>query len=221
MQCFLTSTFHVTHIYSHKTNPLIHYGQHFGCSVHAFCHVQTLLVKGIVWEGTLVKETHIELSLKSVFSWSLFKVLFSSEASNQREQQEWKMYRQLLDMVPKLKEHIMGDNSDEDLLHVTELVGLFSLCEACVSEFIMFDRFKKKVWVLEPIIQRVWKVPSWIGLLCKESLWDHHWHATINQTEDSTIRELDFCCAPQSTIGMTKSNYFHNQHKPFNIFAPL
>ena len=54
--------------------------------------------------------------------------LFSSEASNPREQQEQKVYQQLLDMVPNLKECIMGNNSDEDLLCVGELVGLFTLC---------------------------------------------------------------------------------------------
>ena len=72
--------------------------------------------------------------------------------SNPREQREQKVYQQLLDMVPNLEERIMGDNSDEDLLHVGELVSLLSLPWACVSVFIVFARFKKELQVLELMI---------------------------------------------------------------------
>jgi hypothetical protein len=38
------------------TDPLVHHGRHFGCTVHALCRVHTLLTNGILREVELADE---------------------------------------------------------------------------------------------------------------------------------------------------------------------
>jgi hypothetical protein len=45
---------------SHVSDPLVHYGRHFGRAVHAMCSIQALLTNGILHmgeEGEVVEES--------------------------------------------------------------------------------------------------------------------------------------------------------------------
>jgi hypothetical protein len=49
-----TATDVITIIFnSSATDPLVHYGRHFGRTVYALCNFQALLTNGILWMGEL------------------------------------------------------------------------------------------------------------------------------------------------------------------------
>ena len=55
------------------TDPLVHHGRHFGCTVHALCTVSTLLNNGILRMGELLEEPEETFTHESV----LFVLLFA------------------------------------------------------------------------------------------------------------------------------------------------
>ncbi|KIM50095.1 hypothetical protein SCLCIDRAFT_146313, partial [Scleroderma citrinum Foug A] len=80
---------------------LMHHGCHFRRTVHAFCNVQMLLMNGIV--------------------------LLSEGANNgleffpAMEQKEFKVFHELLCLVPGLEAHLM-ESSEEEISDITDLV---------------------------------------------------------------------------------------------------
>ncbi|KIK21710.1 hypothetical protein PISMIDRAFT_103551, partial [Pisolithus microcarpus 441] len=82
-------------------NPLVHHGCHFGCVIHAFCNVQTLLTNGITLMGDVE-----ERGLKTL---------------TQEEREEYSAYQELLKIVPKLEKHVMT-SSKEAVITIAELI---------------------------------------------------------------------------------------------------
>ncbi|KAG1751524.1 uncharacterized protein EDB91DRAFT_1234866 [Suillus paluster] len=87
---------------SSSSNPLVSHGRHFGRTVFALCNYPSLLTNGILrleqMEDTLLED-------------------FSAE-----ERREHHVFEQLLDSYPGLLDRLK-DGSDEDILHVGELIG--------------------------------------------------------------------------------------------------
>lgn len=69
MLFFWVAFIHLAIIFpSCKTNPLIHYSRHFGCTVHAFCYIQSLLSNRIICKSN---NSDLELSPEHVFVYQL------------------------------------------------------------------------------------------------------------------------------------------------------
>ncbi|KAG2063101.1 hypothetical protein BDR04DRAFT_1164243 [Suillus decipiens] len=85
------------------TDPLVHYGHHFGQTVHALCNFHTLLTNGILWVGELV-ETPDEN--------------FTAE-----EQRKHHIFQELLKSVAGLEEQLM-QGGDEEVDLIAELESL-------------------------------------------------------------------------------------------------
>ncbi|KAF8221164.1 hypothetical protein L208DRAFT_1329803, partial [Tricholoma matsutake] len=83
---------------SRASDPLVHYGQHFGRAVHAMCSMQALLTNGILCMGE--EGEVIEESLTP---------------------EQHRAFQQLLHMVPHLLEHLM-EASNEECMAVAELI---------------------------------------------------------------------------------------------------
>ncbi|KIK14479.1 hypothetical protein PISMIDRAFT_116980, partial [Pisolithus microcarpus 441] len=80
---------------------LVHHGHHFGCVVHAFCNVQTLLTNGI----TLMVEVE-ERGLETL---------------TQEERKEYSAFQELLKIVLNLEDCIMS-SSKQDVIATAELI---------------------------------------------------------------------------------------------------
>ncbi|KIM58427.1 hypothetical protein SCLCIDRAFT_83603, partial [Scleroderma citrinum Foug A] len=79
-------------------DPLVHRSCHFGCAVHTFCSVQTLVTNGIIHMGGDDME-----SLAAAY-WKEFAV-----------------FRELLKMVPGLKARLM-ESSEDDVITISDLI---------------------------------------------------------------------------------------------------
>ncbi|KIJ59551.1 hypothetical protein HYDPIDRAFT_100521 [Hydnomerulius pinastri MD-312] len=84
-------------------DPLVHHGRHFGCVVHAFCNVQTLITNGLVLMGELEDR--------------------GAETLTQQERKEYSAFRELLKMVPELEARLMSC-SEEDVVSMAELASI-------------------------------------------------------------------------------------------------
>jgi len=83
------------------TDPLVHYGRHFGRTVHAFCTVPALLNNGILRMGELADKP--------------------DDAFTHEERREHRIFQLLLKMIPGLEERLM-EGSNEDITHIGELI---------------------------------------------------------------------------------------------------
>jgi len=83
------------------TDPLIHHGRHFGRTVHALCTISALINNGVLRMGELAEQPD------SIYS--------------KEEEQEHRVFQQLLQMIPGLEERLM-EGSDENVLHIAELI---------------------------------------------------------------------------------------------------
>ncbi|KAG2741462.1 hypothetical protein P692DRAFT_20880043 [Suillus brevipes Sb2] len=84
------------------TDPLVSHGRHFGRTVFALCNYPSLLTNGIL-RLEQMEDTPLEN--------------FSAE-----ERREHRVFEQLLDSYPGLLDRLK-DGSDEEILHVGELIG--------------------------------------------------------------------------------------------------
>ncbi|KIJ58976.1 hypothetical protein HYDPIDRAFT_44219 [Hydnomerulius pinastri MD-312] len=82
-------------------DPLVHHGRHFGCAVHAFCNVQTLISNGITLMGERDDEPEEDLMVV--------------------ERREYAVFRELLQMAPRLEACIM-DSSEEEVILIADLI---------------------------------------------------------------------------------------------------
>ncbi|KAI6041156.1 hypothetical protein EDC04DRAFT_2499225, partial [Pisolithus marmoratus] len=87
--------------YRSMQDPLVHHGHHFGCVVHAFCNVQTLLTNGITLMGE-VEERGLE-------------------TLTQEDRKEYAIFWELLRIVLNLEDCLMS-SSEEDMIAMAGLI---------------------------------------------------------------------------------------------------
>jgi hypothetical protein len=108
------------------TDPLIHHGRHFGRTVHALCNVSALVTNGTLQIRNLADNPAEQLTNEYVIiphiAFTHNKFMYIN-----REQQEHQVFKLLLQMVPGI-EGRLTESSDEDVAHIAELVGFFTLC---------------------------------------------------------------------------------------------
>jgi hypothetical protein len=104
------------------TDPLIHYGRHFGRTVHALCTVSSILNNGILRMGELQDQPEETFTLESVFVLFILIDIMLINQSVMRERREHRIFKQLLMMIPGLEERLL-DGSDETIMHIGELVS--------------------------------------------------------------------------------------------------
>ncbi|KAM6503022.1 hypothetical protein JOM56_002999 [Amanita muscaria] len=75
------------------SDPLVHHGRHFGRTVHAMCSVQALITNGILLLGEDGEVTEESLTAE--------------------QRKEYNVFRQLLQMVPRLNERLMEGSEEE------------------------------------------------------------------------------------------------------------
>ncbi|KAJ3505635.1 hypothetical protein NMY22_g17512 [Coprinellus aureogranulatus] len=86
-----------------RTDPLVHYGRHFGRTVRAFCRVHSLLTNGV--------NRMLQIDLDRT----------SEEELDASEFAEHQIYRKLLSLVPGLEEKL-NTGSNQELLYVADMV---------------------------------------------------------------------------------------------------
>ncbi|KAH6867767.1 hypothetical protein BKA70DRAFT_1132631, partial [Coprinopsis sp. MPI-PUGE-AT-0042] len=87
-----------------RTDPLVHYGRHFGRTVRVFCCIHALIKQGLAIAIQIDVEETPEDALTEV------------------EYQEYQIYKQLLALSPKLKERLFT-GSDQDLYHIADMLS--------------------------------------------------------------------------------------------------
>ncbi|KAM6493058.1 hypothetical protein JOM56_011192, partial [Amanita muscaria] len=83
------------------SDPLVHHGRHFGRTVHAMCSVQALITNGILLLGEDGEVTEESLTAE--------------------QRKEYNVFRQLLQMVPRLNERLM-EGSEEECMSIADLI---------------------------------------------------------------------------------------------------
>lgn len=109
-----------------STDPLIHHGRHFGRTVHALCSVSALLNNGILRMGELADEPEESFTHDYLSSYRAAITVKKTHRITLRERREHCVFTHLLQMIPELEERLMS-GSDEEVLHVAELVSLVYL----------------------------------------------------------------------------------------------
>ncbi|KAH6876310.1 hypothetical protein BKA70DRAFT_1378745 [Coprinopsis sp. MPI-PUGE-AT-0042] len=84
-----------------RTDPLVHYGRHFGRTVRAFCRIQTLIKLGL--------SIAVQLDLEEM----------EEESLPEEEFKEYMIYKQLLALSPKLEERLFT-GSEQDIYHISK-----------------------------------------------------------------------------------------------------
>jgi len=102
-------------------DPLAHHGRHFGCVVHAFCSIQTLLTNGILRMG---EEPDMEL-LSAVCVCIRLVPRHLYLPLHYREHKELEVFHELLGMDPGLEEWLMESSEDKVIL-IADLVSQLS-----------------------------------------------------------------------------------------------
>jgi hypothetical protein len=102
------------------SDPLLSHGHHFGRTVFTLCNYPSLLTNGILRleqiEDVLLEDFPAEgRNFTSAFSICLLTDTFD------RERQEHRVFKQLLDSYPSLLKWLK-DRSEEEILHIGELV---------------------------------------------------------------------------------------------------
>lgn len=106
---------------SSTTDPLVHYGRHFGHTVHALCNTHALLTNGILRMADLADGSG-EYDLTAELAISFSKTSGSRTYFwRHREAREHKIFLTLLQSFSGLEERLLT-GSDEELGIVAELV---------------------------------------------------------------------------------------------------
>ncbi|KAH6886624.1 hypothetical protein BKA70DRAFT_1377253 [Coprinopsis sp. MPI-PUGE-AT-0042] len=87
-----------------RTDPLIHYGRHFGRTLQAFCRIHALIKQGLAIAIQIDMEETPEESLTA------------------DEYREYQIYKQLLMLSPRLEERLFT-GSEQDLYHVADMLS--------------------------------------------------------------------------------------------------
>ncbi|KAF8224076.1 hypothetical protein L208DRAFT_1161718, partial [Tricholoma matsutake] len=82
-------------------DPLVHYGHHFGCTVHALCNIHALITSGLLCDSECTDDPE--------------------ESFTTEQRLEYCIYRTLLNMVPGLEEHLVN-SLDEEMRMITDLL---------------------------------------------------------------------------------------------------
>jgi hypothetical protein len=125
-------------LFRSTTDPLIHQGRHFGRTVHAFSAVHALLTNGVLRMGERADDPDEAFTYEQVVSdtYSHYDLC----CQNCRERREHRVFERLLQTIPGLEARLM-DGSDEEIMHVAELVSNFH--PACDRKFLIMCRFRK------------------------------------------------------------------------------
>ncbi|KAF8236189.1 hypothetical protein L208DRAFT_1100785, partial [Tricholoma matsutake] len=83
------------------SDPLIHYGHHFGCTVHALCNIHALITRGLLRDSEHADDPE--------------------ESFTTEQRLEYHIYRTLLNMVPGLEEHLVN-SSDKETQMIADLL---------------------------------------------------------------------------------------------------
>ncbi|KAF8239124.1 hypothetical protein L208DRAFT_1239201, partial [Tricholoma matsutake] len=82
-------------------DPLVHYGHHIGCTVHALCNIHALITSGLLDDGEHADDPE--------------------ESFTTEQRLEYHIYRTLLNMVPGLEECLVN-SLDEERRMITDLL---------------------------------------------------------------------------------------------------
>ncbi|KAH6871597.1 hypothetical protein BKA70DRAFT_1379438 [Coprinopsis sp. MPI-PUGE-AT-0042] len=85
-----------------RTDPLVHYGRHFGRTVRAFCRIQSLIKLGL--------SIAVQLDLEEM----------EEESLPEEELKEYGIYKQLIALSPKLEERLFT-GSEEEIYYVGDM----------------------------------------------------------------------------------------------------
>jgi hypothetical protein len=104
------------------TDPLIHYGRHFGRTVHALCSIKALITNG------LLRMCQLEESLEDTLTYEYIKhyclMILANRLNSERKKHN--AFQKLMWTVPSLEERLM-EGSDENIIHIAELVCMHSI----------------------------------------------------------------------------------------------
>ena len=103
-------------------DPLVHRGHHFGCAVHTFCSVQTLVTNGIIHMGEDDMESLAAAYILQLPSTQPVMQTFLVLGSRRSLRYSCK----LLKMVPRLEAHLM-ESSEDNVITISDLVCLLVL----------------------------------------------------------------------------------------------
>jgi hypothetical protein len=106
--------------FSRTSDPLVHHGRHFGCTVHAMCNVQALITNGILQMAAETSEEYLpsQCANSDRFDTNSFLIFLH------RARKEYRIFRRLLGMVPHLEERLM-ECMDDEVMGMGELVHAF------------------------------------------------------------------------------------------------
>jgi hypothetical protein len=126
-------------IHAWPMDPLIHYGHHFGHTVHALCNFQALLTNGILHLQELAERSPESFTIEYVPFFTP-PTLCTENCSN-RERREHKVFQQLLDSVPNLEERLI--RSDDELTIVADLVSTTAIISRMIWTVVVT---KRSIW---------------------------------------------------------------------------
>ena len=118
-------------------------------------------------------------------------------------------------MVPGLEEHIMSSGSDEDLLHIADMVCLFFGFPGNEVGYLSC-RSRRGHLLPAPTTPKVWRDQFSTGLPPKVAFLPPPLCTIINQGEGSITQSQAFYCALLNTTGQMKS-MFRVQSLPDSI----
>ncbi|TFK17506.1 hypothetical protein FA15DRAFT_683513 [Coprinopsis marcescibilis] len=93
-----------------KTDPLVHHGRHFGCTIRMFCRIQALLKQGLALTVQLELGQALPNCPLKYFA-SLWPPI---------EQKELRIYKELLALLPHLEERLLT-GSEEELFYMADM----------------------------------------------------------------------------------------------------
>ena len=134
------------------SDPLIHYGKHFGRTRHALCSIRTLLKNGRL-RLERVSNGDPGLTFRGRFGSTPIPSL-SFDGSTFREEKEHHVFQSLLQMIPGLEARLL-ESSEEELRLIADLVrNLHYIGDRCSHADLPTRRFKRVSPVLDPTILR-------------------------------------------------------------------
>jgi hypothetical protein len=98
-------------------------------------------------------------------------------------------------MVPGLEERLLNGGSEEEILHIADLVCCYDYIFLQAPD-IEISRYKKDLLMLGLTTQRVSRARSLTGLRLGVVHWIHHLHVTSRLTGAFIMIGLELCFVP-------------------------
>ena len=131
---------------SSSADPLVHYGCHFGWTVHAMCSIHTLIVMGLL-HATKIGESDLTPDEAPDDMW-VFNISADSSILRtdmqyfSRERQQYRVFTALCSVSPNLEDCILGGD-DKEVWAIADLVGL--ILECCLANSLMQCKITSKI----------------------------------------------------------------------------